>query len=121
MDEKNEKVIQIMRALNIQKHTIFAQKMDITDADLSRITNGKRLPSKTFENKLFSIFNVNPDWYYKDKGNMFVNKSGVTVDAKEQLIITFDRIGESNLILTKTNYKLSEQIIKLSNILVERS
>ena len=74
MHEQNRKVVEVIKALGFKYHSEFATRMQVSEADLSRYVTGKRVPSKSFVEKLFQVFDVSPEWFYRNDGEMFVTQ-----------------------------------------------
>ncbi|MHB8207789.1 helix-turn-helix domain-containing protein [Mucilaginibacter sp.] len=65
-----EKIKAIREALKM-KQSEFSEELGITQTYLSAIETGRRQVTSKIANALFKKFNVAPEWYYNDNGNIF--------------------------------------------------
>ena len=124
MHEQNRKVLEIIRALGYKYHSEFATRMQVSEADLSRYVTGRRVPSKSFVEKLFVVFNVSPEWFYRSEGSMFVVKEESDYNSeniqwlRDELFRAKDdviRVTEELVIAKEENNQLLKQMVDLIN------
>jgi transcriptional regulator with XRE-family HTH domain len=65
-----EKIKAVREALKL-KQSEFSAQLGITQTYLSAIETGRRQVTSKIANSLFKKFNVAPEWYYNDNGNIF--------------------------------------------------
>lgn len=124
MHEQNRKVLEIIQALGFRFHSEFAAKMQVSEADLSRYVTGKRLPSKKFVEKLFDVFEVSPDWFYRDEGTMFASPNRNDIYAsddvewlREQLLRSKDEVIRVSEELVQAKEEVNQLLKQMVEIL----
>jgi|GEM_PF-3546270 len=123
MHDQNRKVLEVIQALGCKYHSEFAARMQVSEADLSRYVTGRRIPSKSFVEKLFTVFSVSPEWFYRGEGEMFVNgvreekfNSDSVQWLREELLKAKDeviRITDELVRAKEENNHLLKQIVEL--------
>lgn len=70
MENENEKLILIRKHLGLSQ-AVFAHKLGLARSSLCDIEHQKTGVSPRIKLLLYSIFNVNPDWFEYGVGDMF--------------------------------------------------
>lgn len=88
METINERIARCIEALGVKK-TCFAQKLNVSQAFITRMTKGVSNPSDRTISDICREFNVNEEWLRTGEGEMFVRMS-----RKEEIASFFSEIGK---------------------------
>lgn len=88
METINERIARCIEALGVKK-TYFAQKLNVSQAFITRMTKGVSNPSDRTISDICREFNVNEEWLRTGEGEMFVRMS-----RKEEIASFFSEIGK---------------------------
>lgn len=106
MEHLSERIVELIKALGIKK-TIFARTLNVSQAFVSQLCSGERVPSDRTIADICREFYVSEEWLRNGTGPMFVEKSRdeelaeffghvlARDDFKQRLLSALSRMDES--------------------------
>lgn len=116
MEHLSERIVELIKALGIKK-TIFARTLNVSQAFVSQLCSGERVPSDRTIADICREFDVSEEWLRNGTGPMFVEKSRdeelaeffghvlARDDFKQRLLAALSRLDESE-------WNMLEQVAK---------
>lgn len=86
---ENEKLILVRKTLNLSQED-FAKKLGLARSSLSEIETKKNPVNQRIKLLLYSVYNVNPDWFENDVGEMFIQ----TNHYYEEFFSIFEKLSQ---------------------------
>lgn len=106
MEHLSERIVELIKALGI-KRTVFARTLNVSQAFVSQLCSGERVPSDRTLADICREFDVSEEWLRNGTGPMFVEKSRdeelaeffghvlARDDFKQRLLAALSRLDES--------------------------
>lgn len=106
MEHLSERIVELIKALGIKK-TIFARTLNVSQAFVSQLCSGERVPSDRTIADICREFDVSEEWLRTGTGPMFVEKTRdeelaeffghvlARDDFKQRLLAALSRLDES--------------------------
>ena len=106
MEHLSERIVELIKTLGIKK-TIFARTLNVSQAFVSQLCSGERIPSDRTIADICREFDVSEEWLRTGRGPMFVEKSRdeelaeffghvlARDDFKQRLLAALSRLDES--------------------------
>ena len=106
MEHLSERIVELIKALGIKK-TIFARTLNVSQAFVSQLCSGERVPSDRTIADICREFDVSEEWLRSGTGPMFVEKTRdeelaeffghvlARDDFKQRLLAALSRLDES--------------------------
>lgn len=106
MEHLSERIVELIKALGIKK-TIFARTLNVSQAFVSQLCSGERIPSDRTIADICREFDVSEEWLRNGTGPMFVEKTRdeelaeffghvlARDDFKQRLLAALSRLDES--------------------------
>lgn len=106
MEHLSERIVELIKALGIKK-TIFARTLNVSQAFVSQLCSGERVPSDRTIADICREFDVSEEWLRNGTGPMFVEKTRdeelaeffghvlARDDFKQRLLAALSRLDES--------------------------
>ena len=106
MEHLSERIVELIKALGIKK-TIFARTLNVSQAFVSQLCSGERVPSDRTIADICREFDVSEEWLRTGTGPMFVEKTRdeeladffghvlARDDFKQRLLASLSRLDES--------------------------
>ena len=106
MEHLSERIVELIKALGIKK-TIFARTLNVSQAFVSQLCSGERVPSDRTIADICREFDVSEEWLRAGTGPMFVEKTRdeelaeffghvlARDDFKQRLLAALSRLDES--------------------------
>lgn len=116
MEHLSERIVELIKALGIKK-TIFARTLNVSQAFVSQLCSGERVPSDRTIADICREFDVSEEWLRNGTGPMFVEKTRdeelaeffghvlARDDFKQRLLAALSRLDESE-------WSMLEQVAK---------
>ena len=122
MEHLSERIVELIKALGIKK-TIFARTLNVSQAFVSQLCSGERVPSDRTIADICREFDVSEKWLRNGTGPMFVEKTRdeeladffghvlARDDFKQRLLAALSRLDESEwAMLEQVSSKLLDEI-----------
>ncbi len=106
MEHLSERIVELIKALGIKK-TVFARTLNVSQAFVSQLCSGERVPSDRTIADICREFDVSEEWLRTGTGPMFVEKTRdeelaeffghvlARDDFKQRLLAALSRLDES--------------------------
>lgn len=106
MEHLSERIVELIKALGIKK-TIFARTLNVSQAFVSQLCSGERIPSDRTIADICREFDVSEEWLRNGTGPVFVEKTRdeelaeffghvlARDDFKQRLLAALSRLDES--------------------------
>lgn len=106
MEHLSERIVELIKALGIKK-TIFARTLNVSQAFVSQLCSGERVPSDRTIADICREFDVSEEWLRNGTGPMFMEKTRdeelaeffghvlARDDFKQRLLAALSRLDES--------------------------
>ena len=106
MEHLSERIVELIKTLGIKK-TIFARTLNVSQAFVSQLCSGERIPSDRTIADICREFDVSEEWLRTGTGPMFVEKTRdeelaeffghvlARDDFKQRLLAALSRLDES--------------------------
>lgn len=122
MEHLSERIVELIKSLGIKK-TIFARTLNVSQAFVSQLCSGERMPSDRTIADICREFDVSEEWLRTGTGPMFVEKARdeelaeffghvlARDDFKQRLLAALSRLDESEwAMLEQVARKLLDEI-----------
>jgi len=107
------KKIQDILRVKYLKQSELADQIGISKQSMSAIMNGKSQPSAKTLNSLFKRYGINANWFFHDKGNMFLSEEKEGLESTSE---AFLKEKETIIDLQKDKIDLLEEKIESYDI-----